>query len=333
MIVAVTGASGFIGSHVIAALVDAGHEPVALARSQQRLAHAMELHQLSMPRFVLGDVTDHATVARLLEGVDAVIHTAGTVSTKTTDAEMMTTTNVEGTRVVIDAAIAARLDPIVHLSSVAAVFPNADSTALVMTSEDPTTTNQSPYARSKAAAELIARQAQTEGHPVVTFYPGGVFGPNDPGTSDIIDGTLLMMDKGAFVLPKGSGNAFIDIRDLRVAIANAIEPARGPRRYMAGGTWVEWDQWIDHFTRHTNTKIRIIPMSASALHKLGSALDWVADRIRPFETPLTAEMVEFMSWAKPTDDSKLHAELGVVYRPVDESVRDFVAWLKADGRL
>lgn len=331
--IAVTGASGFIGSHVVAALVRAGHVPVAFVRSEAKLAHAMAGHDLEMPSFVLGDIADAEALEQLCASVDAIVHTAGVVTTKNADPDSIMTTNVGGTRAVIDTAIAAELDPIVHMSSVAAVFPSRDSAVAIMTSEDPTTSSTSLYARSKAGAEAVARSAQAERAPVVIFYPGGVFGPNDPGTSDIIDGTLLMLEKGAFVLPKGCGNAFIDVRDLSLAVVAALEPGLGPRRFMAGGTWVEWDEWIGYFTKQTDAKIRIIKMSASALHRVGSILDALAARIPRFDAPITAEMVEFMSWAKPTDDSRLHDELAVSYRPVGESVHDFVAWLRSANKI
>lgn len=338
MRVGVTGASGFIGAHVIAQLIQAGHTPIAFVRSASRFDHAMDLHGLSgadRPQHIVGDVTDPDAIAQLCAEIDAIVHTAGIVTTKDADETQVMQTNVGGTTNVIGAARAAGLDPIVHVSSVAAVFPSAPPTSALerMSSDDPITTNQSLYARSKAGAERVARQAQDADEPVVIFYPGGVFGPHDPGTSDLIDGTLLMLDKGAFLLPKGRGNSFIDVRDLAAAVVRSIEPNRGPRRFMAGGIWVDWDEWIGHFVEHTGTKIKILTLPSAAMHRLGSGLDWVADRIGRFDNPLTAEMVAFMSWATPTDDELIHSELGVQYRPIGDSVREFVDWLRADGRL
>ena len=338
MRVGVTGASGFIGAHVVARLIREGHTPITFVRAASRFEHAMSLHGITgadLPQCIEGDVTDAASVAKLCAEVDAIVHTAGVVTTKDADEAQVIETNVGGTTNVIGAAVDAGLDPIVHVSSVAAVFPSGppSSTGARMCSDDAITTNQSLYARSKAGAERVARKAQSTDKPVVIFYPGGVFGPHDPGTSDLIDGTLLMLDKGAFLLPKGRGNSFIDVRDLTMAIVGSIESDQGPRRFMAGGTWVEWDEWIGHYVEHTGTKIRILTLPSAAMHRLASGLDWVAGRIDAFDNPLTAEMVAFMSWAAPTDDDLIHSELGVDYRPIGESVREFVAWLRADGRL
>jgi len=329
--VLVTGASGFIGSHVVAALHAHSHEPVAFVRNPDRLTTALAPHNIGAVTHHVGDITDTGALSAAMIGCDAVIHTAGVASLTGADEDLMRRVNVDGTRAVLDAAIAAGLDPIIHISSVAALFP---APGPKMTSEDPVSEANSPYARTKAGAESVARVAQDAGHPVVIFYPGGVFGPHVPGASDLTEGNIMMLEKGAFILPTGGGNSFVDVRDLSEAIVRALAPRNlGPRRFMAGGHWTLWDEWVDAFRRSSGRRIFIIEVSAKRLAQLASAGDRLASRITKIDSPLSAESVMYMSEAKPTDDRRIADELGVSWRPLQESVDDFVDWLIADGRV
>lgn len=335
--VAVTGASGFIGAHVVAALNAAGHSPIGFARSEHRMRDAFEVVGAAFEivganevALMAGDVTDVAAVRALLSDCDAVVHTAGRVTTKGTDDDLMMSVNAGGTAVVLREAIAAGLDPIIHISSVAALQPPASAGALSAVS--PITSSSAAYARSKARAERTARTAQAQGHPVVIFYPGGVYGPNDPGTSDMIDGNVMMIEKGVFVLPSGGGCNWVDVRDLADAIAESVTPGMGPRRFMAGGHRVEWGEWAETISRHAGTKIRAITVPSGVLQQVGSGLDLLRRRTR-LQPPLSREAVESMAWTYATDDSAIETELGVRWRPFDESARDFVQWLAQDGRI
>lgn len=330
MRVLVTGASGFIGSHVVVALKAAGHEPVGYVRDEIKLNRAMAMHGITDLAWSVGDINDAAAITEAINSCDAMVHTVGIASVRNVDEDQMRRVNTDGTRTVLSAAVDAGLDPIIHVSSVAALFP---APGPEMTSDDPLGTSDSAYGRTKAAAERIARQAQTDDHPVTIFYPGGVYGPIDPGQSDLIEGTLTMFDKGAFLLPTGGGNSFIDVRDLAAAIAAAVVPGQGPRRFMAGGHYVPWAEWVAPFQEVTGRKIRILEVPAAALKGLGAGLDFAARAVKAFDPPIGRESAIFMSDAKPTDDRRTQSELGVTWRPLRESVADFVGWLTDSGRL
>ena len=78
MRVAVTGGTGFTGGHTLKKLIDAGHEPVALVRSAEKLKRVAELHQIPQISHVIGDVSDIRAISSLLEGCDAAMHIAAT---------------------------------------------------------------------------------------------------------------------------------------------------------------------------------------------------------------------------------------------------------------
>lgn len=340
MRVLVTGASGFIGAHVVGALRSLMHEPVGFVRNARKFHEAMELHGLDDVPVIVGNVNDAASVQRALRDVDAVVHTVGIASIAVADADQMMHVNVGGTRNVLDAATELGLDPIVHVSSVAALFRTREDPAWgpTMTADEPLSTEDAPYTQSKAAAEHLARAAQDDGHPVVIFHPGGVAGPVDAGTSDMTAGCATMMEKGAFILPTGGGTLCVDVRDLAQAIARSIVPDLGPRRYMAGGHWVGWDEWVAAFEDASENhgprrEIRIMSMPRKAVLRVATGLEKLAERFDAFETPIGRESALFMGWARPTDDSQLTEDLGVHWRPVDETVDDMLAWMVETDRV
>ena len=131
MEVLVTGAGGLVGAHTVAALA---REPRrftirALARDRARLLAALAPLGVTAEHLeiVLGDVTDEAAVRAAVSGADAVIHAAGLYSHDVNDAARMHETNVLGTRCVLEAAVAAGADPVVHVSSYLALFPPGGS--------------------------------------------------------------------------------------------------------------------------------------------------------------------------------------------------------------
>lgn len=174
MRVLVNGASGFLGSHAIQALLDDGHEVRASARSASRVRRALEtLGCADAVELLEGDVTDEDDVDRSLSGCDAVVHAAAVYSFDARRGTEMLQGNVRGAENVIGRAVALGLDPIVHLSSYVALLPSSTP----ITADSPPGSPPTTYALSKARAEGIARRFQADGHPVTIIYPGMVWGP------------------------------------------------------------------------------------------------------------------------------------------------------------
>ena len=165
LLVVVTGGTGYVGSHSIAALARAGHRTRVLARSADRVPSALAPLGVDQVETVTGDVTDPAAVERALEGADAVLHAASVFSMDARKADEMRSVNVRGTDVVLGTAQRLGLDPIVYVSSELALMPPAEGE--VLTADSPVKQPSWPYCRSKADSELVARRYQQEGAPVV----------------------------------------------------------------------------------------------------------------------------------------------------------------------
>lgn len=329
MRVAVTGASGFIGSHVVAQCVTAGHTPVVLIRNEEKWANAVRLHELPDIETVVGDVASDESIRGLLTGCDAVVHTAGMVSLSGGDEERVRSINTTAAALVMSIAAELRLDPIVHTSSIGALYP---APGTIMTSDDPPGTSSSVYGQTKAGAEIAARQLQSDGHPVVIVYPGGVIGPLDPGSGDLLDANIELIEKGLFMVPKGAKGGFVDVRDLAEGMVNSLTPGEGPRRLMVGGRFIAYQEWMKAIEISADRKVRTLHVPPRVLIGIAAGLDRVS-KLAKKELPLTREGAEMMSYAKPTDDAAFLELLGRGYRPLQESIDDMVEFMVADGRV
>jgi NAD+-dependent farnesol dehydrogenase len=218
MRVLVTGGTGYLGSAIVRALERAGHEPVVFARRATALSHR---------RAIDGDVRETPAVTRAAEGCDAICHTAALVAVWRPDPAEFDAINVGGLQSVLAAARAHHTPRIVYTSSFLAL-PPADSPR-------PLTANH--YQRTKVVARDVARRATADGLPVVTLYPGVIYGPG-PATEGNLVGRL-MRDHLAGRLPGVIGAehlwsyAFVDdVADAHVAALTHPAPAR---EYAVGG--------------------------------------------------------------------------------------------------
>ncbi|HEX3706963.1 MAG TPA: NAD-dependent epimerase/dehydratase family protein [Mycobacteriales bacterium] len=333
MKVLVTGGTGFVGAHTVVKLLDDGHEVRLLVRRPIRLATTLGAIGIDIDDLdvVVGDMVDADAVGRAVKGVDATIHAAAVVAAlNRAEAQRALTVNLDGTRTVIDAALAAGCDPVVHVSSIAAVF--SPGLPIIDADLPPMVDAANPYTRSKALAEELARKRQAEGAPVVIVSPGGVCGP--PVGEVIGDAALgfeSMLKMGCLVFADGGINV-IDARDLAAVLEATLQPGRGPRRYIAGGHLVRLPEVAAVIRQMTGRRFPVLPLPASLFRGLGHVLDGIR-RVVPFNTVFTAEAMQLLTRATITDDAAVHDDLGVGYRAAADSIEASVRGLRASGRL
>ena len=331
MLVLVTGGTGFIGSHSVAAIQRAGHRIRLLVRDRARLNAVFAPLGVDMDSIeqVPGDVTDPVSVARAVRGCDAVLHAASVYSFDSRDHARMREVNARGTDVVLAAARTAGADPIGYVSSFGALVPSSDNP---LTPMSPVGAPRETYLATKAEAETIARRHQADGAPVVITYPLATLGPYDPYLGDqtarvrnVLRGMMPMWPLGGF--PVG------DVRDVAALHAALLQPGRGPRRFLGQGRYVSTRDYVRTLRQITGRMLPTIYLPARSMLPVG-ALTGLLQRISPVHIPAEyGAIYTCVVGRRRVDTSATDQLLGTAARPFEQTLADTVRWLHAIGRL
>jgi dihydroflavonol-4-reductase len=324
--VLVSGGTGFVGSHAVEALCRAGHEVRLFARSAEKARRMQERRSVEVADLRLGDMGDARAVRDALEGCEAVLHAAASVEIGR--ARDVFASNLAGSRNVIGAALERGLDPVLYVSSVATMFPPRGP---AFGPDDPVSSLSTDYGRSKSETERWVRELQREGAPVVSIYPPGVYGPDDPGPSATLKGLRDRVRFG-WIMTSG-GNGCVDVRDLAAVLAAALEPGRGPRRYVAGGHFLTWPEEADLCQEILGRRVRRLPGPPLLVRGAGRVVDAIKRVVPAFDYPLTHEAALILTRFVPCDSGRTVAELGIRFRPVRETLTDTLQWLVDAGEI
>jgi len=319
--VLITGATGFIGYHLAARLVAEGHAVRALVRSLEKAQGVLGPLDIPSKDLVQGDMTDPLAARRALEGCDAAVHAAASVSVTKSGTDF--DANLAGTRVVVGGACELGLETL-FVSSMTAIFdPRA-----IMQDDSPLVSGRTRYGRSKADCDRFVRSLQDAGAPVGIVYPSGVVGPDDPGMSESVKAYRAFL-RGT--LQSEGGNQMVDVRDLALLMMRMLE-ARVRGRVAAGGHFHDWDEFTRLLEAVTGAKIPRVRAPGWALRIAARSMDlvgaWTGRRM-----PMTGEGIEIATRVRPMRDSPRISELGVTWRDADRTLRDLFQWLLDQGRL
>jgi dihydroflavonol-4-reductase len=325
--VLVTGATGFVGYHLVKRLHQEGIRPRALVR---RTSDLTRLRALGVA-LVEGDVEDPASLAAAFAGVDTLFHVAGLVNQDPRAAERLRQVNVVGMRHVLDAAAAAGVRRLVATSTVAAVGANRRPVPLTEEADWATHGLTTLYALTKRQGEEEALERARRGLPVVVVNPTIVIGPEDFAPTP---GGGLVRDVVRRRIP-GSlrmGLSYVDVRD--VAEGHLLAARRGQvgRRYLLSTE----NLMLEEFFRLVAAAAGVPPprwrvpfplVWTAALFAEGFAA--VSGR-SPGVTRRLLEVAGRFSWY---DASRARDELGWRPRPFAETVRDTAAWFRSAASL
>jgi nucleoside-diphosphate-sugar epimerase len=326
--VLITGGTGFVGSHAVAAIAGSGHELRLLVRRPEQVAASLDPLGVDVSDVVVGDVLDETVVASAVQGCDAVVHGAAVFSLDSRRAEEMRRTNVHATELVLGAAVARGLDPVVHVSTTVALTRYAGSGP-----DLPLGDIELPYAQSKIASEEVARRLQDTGGPVVTIYPGGVYGPNDPYRGDQNERLRWILRRRFPLWPRG-GVHICDVRDVAAVIAAVLEPSRGPRRYVVPGHHVDGDQLYGAFAELTGRRFPHLVLPGLVLGPSTRVIDAVQRRLPArWHYPADREGVEVIRRDTRFDDAAARKEFGLEPTPLVTTIGDTINWLVESGRV
>jgi dihydroflavonol-4-reductase len=336
MKVFVTGATGLIGAHTTMELLRAGHSVRLLVRSREKAERYFSAHGITIDDYIVGDMRDADTVHRGLAGCHALVHAAAVVGIEKSQADIIYRSNMEALRAVMDTAVAAGTPSIIYVSSIGAFCNDRHVVQRDTIDESATLFDQSTdaYRRSKTDCERHVRSLQEQGAPIQITYPTAVLGPDDPGFSES-NGALWRFL--AQVVPQcGSGFQLVDARDIAVAHRLMLErgaPAdRTQGRFIIGGHFYPWRTLGQQLDRTMGGKLFKLWLPDSWWVYIGMLLDQIK-KIIPVDFPLTEESGVFVTRWTPASSAKAERELGLHFRPGDQTLRDTIAWMYHAGHL
>jgi len=301
--VLITGAGGFIGSHLVESQLEQGHQVYSIDLRNDRLDHLAEDPNLEI---VTGDITDTTLVAQLLDGVDFLYHLASAhLDLRLSDTHYWQV-NVEGTKNLLQMAHSANVKRVIHCSSVG-VFGEITNPPANETS--PCTPNN-VYEQTKLAGEKVALEiARQTGLPLVVARPAWVYGPRCPRTEKL----LRTIRKGRFVM-------FGDGQTLRhpIYVADAVQglelcletsQAVGQVYIIAGETTIT----IAQLVRTVAEALEVPPPSIRLPVTLGKMAGWglqLAFKPLGRQPPFSQRSMDFFLKDNAYDISKAKRELG-----------------------
>ncbi len=322
----VTGATGFLGGHLVDHLLSGGHAVVALCREEEP---EIEGRGVFVAR---GDVLVRESVERAAEGCDGAFHCAGKVSRDPDDAEELYRLHVTGTRNVLEACKTRGVRRVVVASTSGTVAVSDDPRHIATEADEAPVALLSrwPYYRSKLYAERAALDANAEGFAVISVNPTLLLGPGDSRGSSTED-VRLFLERRIPAVP-GGGLSYVDVRDAAVAMTLAMEKGIPGSRYLVGACNLTLREFFARLARVSGVPAPWVPMPLlPELARMGArwldrALVLVGEA-RGLD-PVSVEMAQYFWYL---DASLAEQELGWASRDPTATLADTVRDLRDRG--
>jgi dihydroflavonol-4-reductase len=317
----ITGATGFIGSHLVKRLLQSEHELYCLVRKINPASERLKGQGVTLG---IGDVTDKASVLRGMEGCDWVFHLASLYSFWAPDPDIFKVVNVDGTRNVMECALDTRVSKVVHVST-AGIFGKPDECPFTEESKVGPI-RYSEYFKTKYEGDQIVWDLhKSRGLPVVVVYPTAVLGADDPKATGQYINNLIHRRMPATVF-NNSYFTFVHVKDVAEVIVRAAEKAGNiGEKYLAGKqqmTFGEINQMVSEISGVPLPWMRL-PNSLTMLN--AALLTGLANVLKkePLWGMSTSQMKTMQAGVR-ADGSKVERELGISYTPVRVALEEAI---------
>ena len=329
MLAFVTGATGFLGSHVARVLAEQGAELRLLVRPTSDLRN---IDDLKGDR-VVGDLRDSASIAKALSGCDVVFHVAADYRLWVRDPDEMYRSNVEGTRSLLEGARKQGVRRVVHTSSVATMgFTSGSNNGNIADEQSPVGIGDmiGHYKRSKFMAEQVAVDAAKSGVDVVIVNPTTPIGERDikPTPTGRIVLDFLKRKFPAYV---ETGLNLVDATECARGHIQALEKGRSGERYILGGENLTLKQILDRLAAITGLKSPTLKLPYVFAFATGVIDEMVTGRLLGREPRATLDAVRMGRKMMFVSSAKAERELGWRTVPVDGALRRSVDWFRGNG--
>jgi nucleoside-diphosphate-sugar epimerase len=320
----VTGGTGFVGLNLVQRLKEEGWDVTALHRRSSDLTF---LKRFS-PRLAEGSITDPGSLAAAIaDGTDTVFHVAGDTNMWRKRNAEQTRNNVDGTRNIVEAALAKGVRRLVVTSSISAYGPVTGA----VTEETPSRAAQSRvnYERTKWQAQEIARAAVSRGLEVVILQPGAIMGPYDIGGFSRL---FPMVRDGKLPGVPPAGLTFTHVREVVKAHIAAADKGENGGQYLLGGENRSMLDLVQEIARLLGKPAPQKETPAGLVKLIANIGDFISNFTG--EPPsITPEIADGLGGVSTTTSAKAIRELGYQVTPLRAMVQDCYDWMVAEGRI
>lgn len=311
----VTGATGFVGNHVVRQLVAQGHEVVVSVRSPEK---ATDLAELDVT-ITQGDVTEKESMRAAMQGVDGVFHIAGWYKIGVRDKSDAARINIQGTRNVLELMQELGIKKGVYTSTLAV---NSDTHGVLV---DETYhyhgRHLSEYDRTKWVAHYeVAEPMIAAGLPLVIVMPGLIYGPGD--TSSVRTTLIQYLRRKLPLLPAKTAFSWAHVDDIARGHILAMEQGQVGESYIIAGptyTMIEGMQLAQKITGIPMPRLRASPGMMKAM----SATMGIVEKVFPVPADYSAEYLRISAGVTYIgSNAKARNELGYAPRPLEEGLAE-----------
>ena len=321
----ITGATGFVGSHVARMAAQQGAELRLLARKTSNIANLPPSAEV-----VVGDLREPAGFATALRGCDALIHVAADYRLWVPDPAEMYKANVDGTRELLQLAREAGVPRVVYTSSVATMGFKTDGTVV----DEATPVSEADmighYKRSKWMAEQVALQAARAGQNVMVLNPTTPIGAMD--TKPTPTGRIVVdFLKGNFPAYTETGLNLVDVEEIARMHLVALERGRVGERYILGGENLTLKQILDRLAAITGLPSPTMKVPHAVAMAYAFFEETLTGKLRGKEPRATVEAVRMGKKMMFASSAKAERDLGLVVKPVDAALLSALEWFVTNG--
>jgi len=320
MKIGVSGASGHVGNNLVRRLLRNGYQVRIFVRKDPGIYHDLS------PEIFYGDMTDPAAVSDFVGGLDVVYHLAARIFIDGRKSREYFRQNVEGTRVLLDAARQAGVGRFIYFSSIHAYDPRPldqpldESRPLVLQ-------DHYLYNRSKAVSQQMVLEAFGSGLNGVVLNPTAILGPHDHKPS-LLGQAVIRMAKGKLPGLIPGGYDWVDVRDVTEAAVKALNSGKTGEAYILSGHWYSLEDLYKVVKKELNLK-KNLPVFPAWLARVGAPFLGLYSFFSGQEPLYTQGSITFLKHSnRYISHDKATRDLDYHPRPFEVTVKETLAWFK-----
>jgi len=323
----VTGATGFIGSHIVRKLVERGENVKVLIR---KTSNTKNIDDLNIEK-VYGDVLNKESLVTAFTGCNTLFHSAGLVSFKRSDYKRMVDVNVTGAENVLSAAMESGVKKILFTSSVAAIGPETENSLISENTKFSIYDKEIGYINDKYDAEQVARDYIEKGLPVTILNPSVVLGPGDVNLSSTA--SVLWYCKKKFPGYMDGTLNIVDVEDVAEGHILAAEKGKTGERYILANANLTVFEYFKLLEKVSGIKAPGLKIPYLMAYATAFLVERVIGKSFPNYTTMDLDSVILSKFNWYADNGKAVKELGFTPTPVENTLEKTITWFKENGLL